>query len=293
MNQRYNRHAAKQRALSAIEELADTHPEEVAELEGQLRVARSQNQNLRQEVDRLKSSAKPDVIQDRIIEKMGRELQLAVNDARAAREALDKYSDDNRWRRGRDMEDTRTGMLRRNGYYVYQLIDESLSVIYVGLSTSLPGRLSSHSDKEWVHARYENCLTESQMREREAQLIHDLHPVHNKLCYVCGQLETARMELEANIPSTAQKRDLIRDESDYLSLPRHDACMTPPVRELGERLSVSRETVRRVRAEAGARWRRDRPWRMGDVSPVGNKPDTDTADTCNAGAKASQAKERD
>lgn len=216
MNQRYNRHAAKQRALSAIEELADTHPEEVAELEGQLRVARSQNQNLRQEVDRLKSSAKPDVIQDRIIEKMGRELQLAVNDARAAREALDKYSDDNRWRRGRDMEDTRTGMLRRNGYYVYQLIDESLSVIYVGLSTSLPGRLSSHSDKEWVHARYENCLTESQMREREAQLIHDLHPVHNKLCYVCGQLETARMELEANIPSTAQKRDLIRDESDYL-----------------------------------------------------------------------------
>ena len=79
------------------------------------------------------------------------------------------------------------GSVERGAFYVYRLIQDE-EIVYVGQSRNLINRLTSHGDKQWTIAQYEQCATKSEVNRREGLLIHELHPKYNKMCPICGVL---------------------------------------------------------------------------------------------------------
>lgn len=79
------------------------------------------------------------------------------------------------------------GEMRRGGFVVYQLKDGKRTV-YVGKSVHLPSRLGGHRDKEWTLLTWQYLPSKQAMEDREADLIHELHPKYNKHCPRCGRI---------------------------------------------------------------------------------------------------------
>lgn len=87
-----------------------------------------------------------------------------------------------------DPPDQRSGAVSRDGFYVYELLDVSGAVVYVGQSSHLMERMKGHKEKVWTQVRFEQLRTFRGMKAWEAARIHARHPKYNKLCPACGPI---------------------------------------------------------------------------------------------------------
>lgn len=184
-------------AIEALITARPVDPDEIAILKEELKFVNDETSQRAKENADLKARNKQlsQVSEAGIVERLGHELQIMLNENRqlrntleAAREAAGRITAPNAFESVQSR-----GVVHRGGFYVYQLFDNSL-LVYVGQSASLMSRMPGHKDKTWTHVVYQQCLDNLSMRQMESDLIHGIHPKYNRHCPVCGRINQESSE---------------------------------------------------------------------------------------------------